>query len=167
MSSFLDLLAAEWFSYRERYCTRVNVPLRKRAKGGHEGDADVIGIPPINSGLPVIHVEASQAAQSLKTQLPVLKRKFEKAADDYRELTGVTIDEVKKIVIAGWAKELGNDIKEPTLIVYTVPLFMKMVTDVLKGIDPWKNAIPETFPILRAIQYALWYGEKWYEGAKS
>jgi len=158
MPTFLDQLAAEWYSYKEGYFVRMNVPLRKRERGGHEGDADVIGLRLKDNKIQVIHIENSQAAQSFEEHLQALKKKFEKAANNYENIVGCKCDKVFKVGICTCSKKKGDVNKKSDIEVYTTSEFLKMITKELNKIHPGRSGVPETFPMLRAIQFILHYG---------
>ena len=47
-----------------------------------------------------------------------------------------------------------------TIEVIHIPAFLKLISDNLETKDPQKDAIPETYPLLRAIQYSSFYRQK-------
>ena len=64
----------------------------------------------------------------------------------------------KKMAIVGFGKpktepDFGADIQ-----VKSIPEFMREIVERLREIDPKEENLPERFPLLRAIQFALFYG---------
>jgi hypothetical protein len=55
-SNFLEQLVAEWYQYQD-YFVRTNIRVGRRAKGGHEGELDVVGFNPALGKL--VHIETS------------------------------------------------------------------------------------------------------------
>ena len=54
--NFLEELAAEWYEW-QGYFIRRNVLVGTRAKGGWEGELDVVGLHPVRQHL--VHIECS------------------------------------------------------------------------------------------------------------
>jgi hypothetical protein len=71
----LEQLVAEWLQYNQ-YFVRVSVPVGPRAKGGFEGELDVVGIDLANNHL--IHVECSLDAASWEKREQKFTAKFER-----------------------------------------------------------------------------------------
>jgi hypothetical protein len=153
---FLEQLVAEWYSYKG-YFVRTNVKFGKRAAGGYEGEIDVAAFDPKQKHL--IHIEVSSDSNSWSERKERLTKKFSNASKHYKEVFNFPYDLIDRRAIVGFSRnttssiEFGGGIK-----VILIPEFFKNVTLSLKGITPMKSAVPEVYPLLRAIQFAVAYG---------
>lgn len=169
--NFLEQLAAEWYQYKG-YFVRTNLKFGRNAggQGGYVGDMDVIAYEPKNEDF--IHIEASTDSLSW----PKRKKKFEKKFTDARKYYLKVFPfkrmdiKPKQIAIVGfnlnpspkstsWESSppeefLWGEIK---IEVIHIPKFLETITAELKNKNPQREAIPETYPRLRAIQYAMFY----------
>ena len=75
MSNHLEDLTAEWLEYRG-YFVRKSVLVGKRAKGGFEGELDVVGFNPVTRHL--LHVECSLDADPWVKREMRFSLKFER-----------------------------------------------------------------------------------------
>jgi hypothetical protein len=94
----LEQLVAEWLEYRG-YFVRVSVQVGRRAKGGFEGELDVVAINfPANH---LLHVECSLDALSAEKREPHFKAKFERGRRYIREVfRGLPVpDEPEQILV--------------------------------------------------------------------
>ena len=73
-TNFLEQLVAEWYQYQD-YFVRTNIRVGRRAKGGHEGELDVVAFNPTLGKL--VHIETSMDADSWDQREKRFKRKFE------------------------------------------------------------------------------------------
>lgn len=152
--NFLESLVAEWHEY-SGYFVRTNPRTRKRKKGGWDIELDVLAYLPGEQRL--LHIETSSDASSwTERKERFIKKKFILSSDEYESLIGHKVDKIEKIAIVGWNRSTkvdlnwGDDIK-----VILIPSFLSQITEVLKNIDPMRQAVPESFPLLRAMQMAL------------
>ena len=152
--NFLEQLAAEWYEFNG-YFVRTNVRLEKREKGGYTGEIDVVAYDPKDRTM--IHVETSTAAGKKSTIAKRMQRQFSVASEQYNSLFNFKPEKLKKIAIVGTARaatvNIGGDIK-----VYSIPQFIKMVSESMTKHPIIGEAIPEGYPILRAMQFAYWWG---------
>ena len=149
--TFLEQLVAEWYEY-EGYFVRSNVRARKRAKGGWDVELDVLAYDPSNNTL--LHVETSGDADSWEERKrKFLKKKFILTRKEYEAIIGCKVNKVRKIAIVGYGRSTktnlnwGRDIQ-----VILIPDFMKQIAEKLYSQHPMREAVPEGFPILRAMQ---------------
>jgi hypothetical protein len=76
-------------------------------------------------------------------------------------LIGSSIDTIEKIAIVGWSSKKsdlkwGDDIK-----VVLIPQLLEEITTKLRETSSLKQAVPESFPLLRAIQMAIAFEKRW------
>lgn len=155
---FLEQLVAEWYAY-QGFFVRTNIKYGKRAKGGWEGEMDVAAFDPRNRTL--VHIETSGDAGSWEHRKERLRKKFQTAKRHYKSVFNFHFRLVKRIAVVGFAQprqavNLGNGIE-----LISIPALMGQIAGRLRKPDVMKSVIPEGYPLLRAIQYALWYGQEY------
>ena len=153
--NFLERLLAEWYAYKE-YFVRTNLKFGKRAKGGYVGEMDVVAYHPKEKTL--VHVETSMDADSWPQRKAKFQRKFRDAESHYNELFDFRIARVRRIAIVGFGKprekiDFGEGIE-----VRSIPEQMAKITSELSKHHPLKKAVPEEYPLLRAIQFSSFWG---------
>ena len=155
--NFLEQMLAEWYEYGG-YFVRSNVRARKRAKGGWDAELDILAYDP-NSGT-LLHVETSGDANSWEERRQrFLNKKFMLQREEYEEILGCRVRRIDKIAVVGYSRstktnlDWGKDIR-----VVLIPEFMRQVADKLRSQRHMHEAVPEGFPILRAVQTVLAYG---------
>jgi hypothetical protein len=155
--NFLEQLVAEWYEY-EGYFVRSNVRTRKRTKGGFDVELDVLAYDLPNNIL--LHVETSGDADSwAERKRRFVTKKFILARKEYEAIIGCKVNKIRKVAIVGYAHSTkvnlrwGQDIE-----VVLIPDLMKQIAKKLRAQHPTHEAVPEGFPILRAIQTVLAYG---------
>lgn len=156
--NFLESLVAEWYEF-SGYFVRSNSRTRKRLKGGWDVELDVLAFSPSDQRL--VHIETSGDANSWqKRKDRFLKKKFILSRKEYELLIGSNINTIEKIAIVGWSTtksnlNWGNNIK-----VVLIPQLLEEITTKLKEISPIKQVVPESLPLLRAMQMALAFEKK-------
>ena len=151
--NFLESLVSEWYEY-SGYFVRSNARTRKRQGGGWDVELDVLAYSPSDQRL--IHIETSSDANSWQERKDrFLKKKFILSRQEYEELIGSGVTSIEKIAIVGWGStksdlNWGEDIR-----VLLIPDLLREITTKFKETSPLKQAVPESFPLLRAMQMAL------------
>ena len=151
--NFLESLVAEWYEY-SGYFVRTNPRARKRSKGGWDIEIDVLAYSPSDRRL--IHIEVSSDASSWQERKErFMKKKFILSKEEYESLIGSNVDAIEKIAIVGWGTpkndlNWGNGIK-----VVFIPQLIKDISTKLRATSLYEQAVPESFPLLRAIQIVL------------
>ena len=155
--NFLEQLLAEWYEY-EGYFVRSNVKARKRAKGGWDVELDVLAYDPSNGIL--LHVETSGDADSwVERKRRFLTKKFILKREEYEAILGCKVDKIAKIAVVGYARSTKADLNwGRDITVLLIPDLMTQIAGKLRSRDPMQEAVPEGFPILRAVQTVLAYG---------
>jgi len=155
--TFLEQLVAEWYEY-ERYFVRSNVRARKRAKGGWDVELDVLAYDPINNTL--LHVETSGDADSwAERKRRFLTKKFILTREEYEAILGHKVSKIKKIAIVGYGRSTRVNLNwGPDIEVVLIADLISQVAGKLRSQNPVQEAVPEGFPILRAMQAVLAYG---------
>jgi hypothetical protein len=151
--NFLERLVAEWYEYTGHF-VRANTRTRKRAKGGWDVELDVLAFAPGDQRL--IHVETSGDANSWSERKNRFRKKFILSDQEYETLIGFKVQRVERIAVVGWTKSTKADLNwGDNIRVILIPTLMEEITSKLTGIDPLRQAVPEGFPLLRAMQMAL------------
>lgn len=156
--NFLESLVAEWYEY-SGYFVRSNSRTRRRQRGGWDVELDVLAYSPSDQRL--IHIETSGDASSWQVRKErFLKKKFILSHKEYESLIGSSVHAIEKIAVVGWSstrKDLnwGDDIK-----VVSIPQLLEEITTKLRDTSPFHQAVPQSFPLLRAMQMALAFEKK-------
>ena len=154
--NFLENLASEWYEYHYKCFIRRNVRFGKREKGGYDNELDILAYHPQTRKL--VHIEPSSDASSWKERKErYLKKKFIYSHDDYEEILNCKIKSVQKIALVGFSKKPTTDLKwRPDIEVKPVPNFLSEIAEKIRSEKGIHNmAIPENYPLLRAIQATL------------
>ena len=156
MNNFLEQLVANWYQY-QGYFVRTNIKFGKRPGGGYVGEIDVAAFNPKNKIL--IHLEVSGDADSWAGRQKTFQKKFKASSNHYESIFDFQIEQIRKIAVVGFSKpkkpiQFGNDIE---LIV--IPGLVTQITEAMEKLDPAKAVISEAYPLLRAIQFAVWSGK--------
>lgn len=156
--NFLESLVAEWYEY-SGYFVRSNPRTRKRQKGGWDVELDVLAYSPSDRRL--IHIEASSDANSWQERKDrFLKKKFILSREEYESLIGSSVDTIEKIAVVGWGSTKSDLVWGEDIKVLLIPQLLEEITTKLKETSPLKQAVPESFPLLRAMQMALAFRRK-------
>jgi len=155
--NFLEQLVAEWYEY-EGYFVQSNVRARKRAEGGWDAELDVLAYDPSN--LTLLHVETSGDADSwAERKRRFLTKKFILKREEYEAILGCKVSKIRKIAVVGYARSTKADLNwGQDIEVVLIPDLMTQIAEKLHSQHPMQEAVPEGFPILRAVQTVLAYG---------
>lgn len=150
--NFLEQLVAEWYAYND-YFVRTNIRFEKRSEGGYKGEFDVIAFCPKTKEL--IHIEVSNDARSYEERTKMFQKKFDISKKQYQTNFKIdNIEKLEKIIIASYPNpkkmKLDDNVKFTS-----VSDLMKDIIKKFKGIDARSEAVPEIYPLLRAIQVTV------------
>jgi len=151
--NFLERLAAEWYAYNG-FFVRTNIKFARGRRGGYGGEMDVIAYEPSSHKL--VHVETSTDSNTLSRRKEEFSRKFSTARREYLTLFPYKGD-FEQIAVIGLSRRPPK-LNISGVKVKSIPQFISEVSAKLRTAAPWKEAVSETYPILRAIQFAVWYG---------
>ena len=154
--NFLESLAAEWYGYQE-YFVRSNIRTGKLPHGGYSAELDVLAYSPIKGEL--LHIETSSDAESWSVRKNRILKKFRFSHEQYEKLFNVKVDKVRKIAICGFSFKSGG-LRWGDIEVMTVREFVRDISEKLSLKDPMREAVPESYPLLRAIQMSAWAMKK-------
>lgn len=156
--NFLEQLAAEWYEYKGCF-VRTNIKYGKNAngRGGHIGEFDVVAYDPATKKL--THIECSTDSDTWQEREARFKRKFLTGEENYAKVFSFTAGEVKKVAIVGFHKTNCNPNLGQNVEIILIPDFIEKITCELKDKSPMQDAIPESYPLLRAIQYSAFFNE--------
>ena len=155
--NFLESLAAEWLEYTG-YFVKTNIRTRKLPTGGYKCELDVLGFLP-EDGL-LVHIETSGDSDSYeKRKERLLTKKFILSKEEYEDILGVSVKDVRKIAVVGQAKnpkvklDLGEDIE-----VLSIGELICKAAEEVRDKDLMSEGVPEKYPILRTMQMMVHYG---------
>ena len=153
----LETLTAEWLDYNG-YFVRTAVKVGKRAKGGWDGELDVVAFHPKRRHF--LHVECSADATTWEKREKTFERKFAMGGEHARNLfSGIELPTVlDQVVVHGYAtgadqhRELGSG------RLVTGP---ELTAEIITGIPAHRqHAVPEKYLLLRTLQFAKMAGAK-------
>ena len=157
--NFLEQLVAEWYEHRG-YFVSTNIKIGKRERGGWSGEMDVVAFEPKKKTL--VHLETSCDALGWKKRKEVFAKKFKTAKKYYKKEFGFPIREIKRIAIA-YNKCKSNKIADNTGNIETLSI-QKLGDEIIKEMRKrggiMRGIVPEKYPLLRAIQFAIWRIDK-------
>ncbi len=154
--NFLEKLTAEWYQYKG-LLVRTNIKFGKnaRGKGGYVGEMDVVAYDPNTKTL--LHIETSTDSDTRAKREKRFKRKFEDARRYYLQVFPFK-NTLKQIAVVSFRNSVSKDMNfGPGVEIKTIPQFVREIVDELKIKDPRKDAISETYPLLRAIQFSAYF----------
>lgn len=158
MANFLEQLVCEFYEFRG-YFVRQNVMVGKRAKGGYEGELDVVAFHPVLKKL--VHLEPSMDAHTWEKREERFTKKFAAGRSHIPALfQGLDVPaEIEQIALFGFGGKGGRTHVGGGRIVL-VSEFMNEIADALRGKRVQTAAIPEGFPLLRTMQFTLQHVER-------
>ncbi len=156
--NFLEQLVSEWYEYQGCF-VRSNVRTRKRKKGGWDVELDVLAFNPKDGTL--LHVETSGGSESwVERKKRFLTKKFILSTEEYETIVGRKINGIRKIALVSYSHSTKADLKwGKNIEVLLIPDLLKQIAEKLRSQDPMRESVPEGFPILRAMQMVLAYGQ--------
>jgi hypothetical protein len=154
--NFLEQLVAEWYEYTGHF-VRTNIRAQKREKGGWDVELDVLAYSPSNQEL--LHIETSGDANSwAERKQRFLEKKFTLSKQDYEEILECKINSVQRIAIVGYSRSTRANLEWGEGIeVKLIPKFLDEIVAILRQRDWMREAVPERYTILRAMQMVLTY----------
>lgn len=154
--NFLEQLAAEWYAV-QGFFVRTNVKANRRSNGGWGNELDVLAFKPGSGEL--VHLETSWDALTWDGRKNrFITKKFVFSSKQYAQLIGHAPLSIKKRAVVGTSHSCPEATWAEDIEVVTVPRFVAEICAGLKGKHPLRDIVPETYPRLRAIQFALSYG---------
>jgi hypothetical protein len=151
-------LVAEWYEYNG-YFVRSNPRTRKRPNGGWDVELDVLAYLPSDRHL--VHIETSGDANSWQERKDrFLNKKFILSQDEYETLIGSPINTIERIAVVGWGTTKTDLNWGEGIRVQLIPKLIEEITVKLQETSPLKEAVPESFPLLRSMQMVLAFRKK-------
>jgi hypothetical protein len=154
--NFLESLAAEWYGYNGHF-VRSNVRVLPLKHGGFGGELDVLAYSPRNSEF--LHIETSSDALVWPDREKRMRKKFDLPHREYEKAFNVKVDKVRKIAICGFSYK-SKGLRWGDIEVITVREFVRDISEELSLKDYMRAAVPESYPLLRAIQMSAWATKK-------
>ena len=153
----LESLTAEWLDYNG-YFVRTGVKVGKRARGGWDGELDVVAFHPARPHF--LHVECSIEALNWNDRELRFQRKFAIGREHARDLfSGMELPTMlDQVVVHGYATAADQ---HRELAGGRLVTSQELTAEIIVGIPrtAWKHAVPEKYPLLRTLQFAKMAGE--------
>jgi hypothetical protein len=154
----LEALTAEWLNYNQ-YFVRSGVKVGRRARGGWDGELDVVAFHPSRQHF--LHVECSIDAHNWERREAIFRKKFDTGLKHARDLfSGMVLPtKLDQVIIHGFASAPD---KHRTLGGARLVTSGELTDEIMNGLPPnmWKNAVPEQFSLLRTLQIAKMRGAR-------
>ena len=155
--NFLEQLVAEWYEYRG-YFVRRNVKVGRRSQGGYDCELDIVAFDPKERR--IVHIEPSMDADTWPERERRYRKKFDAGRKhipalfaDFGELAGI-----RQIALFGFGGEGSGALAGGE--VQVVSEFMAEIAATIGQKKIAKSAVPEIFPLLRAVQFTLQFAPK-------
>jgi hypothetical protein len=147
----LEQLVAEWLQYKG-YFVRVSVPVGPRAKGGFEGELDVVAVHLGTSHL--LHVECSLDSLSSEKREQRFAAKFERGRIYIKDVfLGMPLPEkLEQVAVLQYAS--GNVSYVGGVRLITVRELIREIFEGLEGTTPASKAVSSNLPLIRTLQLA-------------
>ena len=150
--NFLESLVAQWYGWRG-YFVRSNVRVRPLKHGGYGAELDVLAYSPKDGQF--FHVETSSDALAWPERERRMKKKFDISHKEYEKAFSLKVNKIRKFAICGPSKSSGGK-RWGEIEVITVREFVRTISEELSHKDFMREAVPESYPLLRAIQATVW-----------
>lgn len=146
-----EQLAAEWLQYNG-YFVRVGVQVGARARGGYEGELDVVAFHPGKAHF--IHVECSLDALSWAQREQRYGAKFERGRRFARGIfAGLQLpEEMDQVALLQFASSRRTNIAGGRVV--TGAALIQEIMAKLKATSPGASAVPSTLALIRTLQLA-------------
>jgi hypothetical protein len=156
--NFLEELVSEWYQYRN-YFVLQNVSVGRRQKGGYDGELDIVAFSPAKKHL--VHIEASMDTASWADRETKFSKKFKAGAQFIPSLfPGSALPkEIEQIALLEYASTKNHSIVGGGKILLVSELLNEIFAD-LRDKDIAKQAIPESFLVLRGFQFVASHRQK-------
>ena len=154
--NFLEQLVGEWYSYRGYY-VRTNVRVGPRERGGFEGELDVVAFHPETKE--IVHVETSMDAVSWDKRRERYDKKFSRGRKYIPQLFPFAHGRPHQMAVFGFPRSMSvDDPLGPRVEVVLMPDLIHRIGSTLSEVRVESGAVPENYPLLRAMQFSLDYG---------
>jgi hypothetical protein len=153
--NFLEQLVGEWYQYHGFYVNQ-NVKVGRRDRGGWEGELDIVAFHPTTREL--VHVETSMDARSWDQRRAIFKDKFERGRQYIPEMFPFGAGLRQEAVFGYPRTTRDSELLGPDIKVLLVPQLMELVAAEFRKARVETAAVPESYPLLRAVQFALDFG---------
>lgn len=154
----LEALTAEWLNYNH-YFVRSGVKVGKRARGGWDGELDVVAFHPSRQHF--LHVECSIDPHNWEQRETRFRKKFDTGLKHARDLfSGMELPtKLDQVIIHDFASAPD---KHRNLGGGRLLTSEELMVEIMDGLPPnlWTNAVPEQFSLLRTLQIAKMGGAR-------
>lgn len=154
-SNHLEDLVAEWYQLRG-YFVRRNIQVGKRAKGGYDCELDIVAFRPETREL--VHLEPSLDTLSWEKRQARYAKKFAAGRKHIPTLfPGIDLPEhLEQVALFAYGGKGGQTHLAGGRILLVRELMQDILAS-LRGRRVASAAVPEEYPILRSLQFAVEY----------
>lgn len=155
-ANHLEQLVAEWYEY-QGYFIRRNVKVGRRARGGYEGELDIVGFHPERQHL--VHIETSLDAQAWHKREERFSRKFEAGRRYIPSLFGgiELPPDIESIAILLFAAKVGGRVTLGGGRLMLVGELLEEILTMLAPVSILSNMVDEQKPLLRTLHFVAAY----------
>lgn len=149
----LEEIVSEYYNWKD-YLVKKNILVGKRASGGYEMELDIVAFQPHTNHL--IHIETSLDAYSWEKRSERFSKKF-KLGTKYiisEVFTWLSPDVVIDQLIILPSKPKSCEL-DGIKVITIDEMFGIIIKDIKELGQANKNAIPEQYSLLRAVQFAV------------
>jgi hypothetical protein len=150
--NFLESLAAEWYGY-SGYFIRTKVYVLHLKRGGYGAELDVLAFLPKDGQ--IVHIETSSDSLPWAEREKRMRKKFNIPRKAYEGALSMDIKKVKKVAICG-SSFTDSGRRWDDIEVISIRSFIRTIYEALSQKDYMKQVVPESYPLLRAIQMTAW-----------
>ena len=152
MANFLEQLVCEWHEFRG-YFVRRNVRVGRRAKGGWDGELDIVAFHPARNHL--VHVEPSSDSHRWDIREKRFAKKFDAGRKYIPKLFEgfAPLPEIEQIALL----VLGSKKDHPTVGGGRVMMIGELMSDIRQELSQrsfLRSAVSEQYQLLRTLQFA-------------
>jgi hypothetical protein len=154
-ANHLEQLVAEWYEY-QGYFVRRNIKVGRRAKGGYEGELDIVALHPERRHL--VHIETSLDALPWATRDQKFRRKFDAGTKYIPGLfTGIDMPaEIDSVAILVFASNRNRASLGGGRLMIASELYEEIIRT-LAHTSIRTGMIDEQKPLLRTLQFVAEY----------
>ncbi|HEV2150447.1 MAG TPA: hypothetical protein VGR37_23810 [Longimicrobiaceae bacterium] len=151
-ANHLEQLVAEWYEY-QGYFLRRNVKVGRRAKGGYEGELDIVAFHPDKRHL--LHIETSLDAQAWHKRETRFAKKFELGRHFIPSLfSGLSIPaEIEPVAVLLFAAKVGGRTSLGGGRLVLVGELLQEIFSELAPVSILSNMVDEQKPLLRTLHF--------------
>ncbi|MBI1292372.1 hypothetical protein GC173_14220 [bacterium] len=147
----LEQLVSEWLQFNG-YFVRTSVLVGRRAKGGYDGELDVVALNHATGH--ALHVECSLDALSYERREPRFAAKFERGRRHIGDVFPASLltSPLDQVALLHFGSSARGKIGGARIV--SGKDFVQEILNGLRGTSSAKSAVPTVYPLIRTLQLA-------------